>query len=137
MRRTGTLSRGHRTALAALGLPLLALALLACSDAAANDSVIEVPAGASAARGEQAIEAYGCGTCHTIPGVNGANGVVGPPLTDFGRRLYIAGAVPNNFENLQQWLISPDSIEPGTLMPVLGLSEQQAADIAAYLATLR
>ena len=37
------------------------------------------------------IAAYGCGACHVIPGVGGAYGSVGPPLTKFARRVYIAG----------------------------------------------
>ncbi|PRY20190.1 c-type cytochrome [Pseudosporangium ferrugineum] len=50
----------------------------------------EVPDG-DPARGERLIATYGCGSCHTVPGVKGANGLVGPPLTKFGSRSYIAG----------------------------------------------
>ena len=31
-------------------------------------------------RGAVYIEQIGCGSCHTIPGIDGAQGVVGPPL---------------------------------------------------------
>lgn len=119
------------------GIAVLALALLfvACAPADA-EGILDVPPSADADRGKAAIRAYGCGSCHSIPGVSGANGRVGPPLDDFGTRYYIAGAVPNNFENLVQWIMAPDSIEPGTIMPILGVSEEEAADIAAYLATL-
>jgi cytochrome c1 len=55
----------------------------------------------------------------------------------FGQRTFIAGEVPNSPENLVRWIRSPKSIEPGTAMPELGLSDQDARDVAAYLYTLR
>lgn len=88
-------------------------------------------------RGIELIEEFGCGGCHVIPGIEGADGQVGPPLTEFGDRSLIAGSVPNNAENLVEWLLDPQDIEPGTAMPDLGLSEDQARDVAAYLFTLR
>ena len=93
--------------------------------------------GGDAHRGEAVIEQYGCGSCHTIPGVHGADGLVGPPLLWWSRRTYIAGELPNTPENLVRWVRSPQSVEPHTAMPALGLSDQQARDVAAYLYTLR
>lgn len=87
-------------------------------------------------RGAQLIAQYGCGSCHTIPGVNRADGLVGPPLTHFGARSYIAGELPNNAENLRRWISDPKSVEPGTAMPNLHVSAIDAQDIAAYLYTL-
>ena len=84
----------------------------------------------SAERGKQQIVAYGCGSCHVIPGVGQATGLVGPPLTHFAKRAYIAGEVPNNPEFLTQWIAVPQSIEPGTVMPNLGVSYGKARDIA-------
>ena len=95
-----------------------------------------VATGGSAYSGKQIIHQYGCGSCHTIPGVRGARGMVGPPLISFGRRTYIAGHVPNSPDNLVRWIMGPQSIDAGTAMPTLGLTEQQARDIAAYLYTL-
>mgnify|MGYP001544976079 CR=1 FL=1 len=83
------------------------------------------------------IEQYGCGSCHTIPGVRNARGLVGPPLLWWSRRTFIAGEVPNTPENLVHWIRSPRSVEAHTAMPTLGLSDQQARDVAAYLYTLR
>ena len=80
---------------------------------------------------------YGCGACHNIPGVHGARGRVGPPLDDFSQRTYIAGELPNSAENLVRWIRSPQSVEPGTAMPALGVSEDDARSMAAYLYTLR
>jgi cytochrome c1 len=93
--------------------------------------------GGSATRGAALIVSYRCGSCHTIPGIRAANGVVGPPLFFFSRRTEIAGELPNTPNNLIHWIVDPKSVEPGTAMPALGLDESQARDIAAYLYTLR
>lgn len=93
--------------------------------------------GGDARRGVHVIEDYGCGSCHTIPGVRDAKGLVGPPLLWWSRRTFIAGEIPNTPENLVRWIRAPQSVEAATAMPALGLSEQQARDAAAYLYTLR
>ena len=87
--------------------------------------------------GKALIVEYRCGACHEIPGIRNAHGQFGPPLDYFGSTTYIAGVIPNNPENLVHWIQSPTSIKPKTTMPVLGLSEQQARDVAAYLETLQ
>ncbi len=94
-------------------------------------------AGGDAERGRERIVAYGCGSCHTIPGIRTAHGMAGPPLAQFARRSYIAGEVPNSASHLVRWISSPQSIEPGTAMPDLGVTAADARDIAAYLYTLR
>lgn len=86
--------------------------------------------------GRRGIVTYGCGACHEIPGIAGANGMVGPPLDHMGRRVYIAGLLRNTPENMTRWLLDPQKIVPGNAMPVLGLTEEQARNITAYLATL-
>jgi cytochrome c len=88
-------------------------------------------------RGHALIESYGCGSCHTIPGIHNANGLVGPPLIYFSRRTMVAGQLPNTSENLARWIEHPRSVEPKTAMPELGLNDDQADDIVAYLYTLR
>lgn len=93
--------------------------------------------GGDAHRGVAVIDQYGCGSCHTIPGVRSAKGLVGPPLLWWSRRTFIAGELPNTPENLVHWIRTPQSVEAHTAMPTLGLSEQQARDVAAYLYTLR
>jgi cytochrome c len=92
--------------------------------------------GADPALGPGLIRSYGCQTCHTIPGVAGANATVGPPLTDFGDRRYIAGEISNTGPNLVRWILNPQSIEPNTVMPNVGATERDARNIAAYLETL-
>lgn len=93
--------------------------------------------GGHADRGRQIMVQRHCGSCHTIPGIRNADGVFGPPLRAFGRRSYIAGNFPNTPNYLVRWIMSPPSMKPKTSMPDLGLSEQQARDITAYLYTLR
>jgi cytochrome c len=116
------------------GAGLLSLVLLGACDRQASRTLI---AGGDPTRGKIQIAAYGCGSCHVIPGVSGANGLAGPPLTHFAQRAFIAGQVPNNSQFLVRWISVPQSIEPGTAMPNLGVSEAKARDIAAYLYTLR
>jgi cytochrome c2 len=122
------------TAAALLALALFALSACEGSQALAQDSV--VPNG-DPERGRQALRTTGCGTCHTIPGVLDANATVGPPLDDWADRVYIAGLLDNTPTNLIQWIRSPQTFEPGTAMPDIGISEQDARDMAAYLYTLR
>jgi putative membrane protein len=119
---------------AAMALAVL-LAVTACASTPRRTPPPEVPGG-SPVRGASALERFGCGSCHTIPGIRGADALVGPPLNDWSRRGYIAGELPNNAANLIRWIMDPQAVEPGTAMPNLGVSEEQARDIAAYLFAL-
>lgn len=92
--------------------------------------------GGDPARGVRALGKYGCGSCHVIPGADGARGTVGPPLTAFGRRTYVAGLLPNTQANLVHWIRQPQAVSPGNAMPNLGVTDRDARDIAAYLYTL-
>ncbi len=87
--------------------------------------------------GRSAIERYQCGVCHTIPGVVDARGLVGPPLTAYGRRVYIAGKLPQDPLLLARWIQDAPSLAPGTAMPNVGVTETDARDIVAYLYRLR
>lgn len=86
--------------------------------------------------GRDALQQYLCVTCHAIPGVPGAWNYVGPSLDQMGERPYIAGVLPNTPANMERWLRNPPAVKPGTAMPDLGVSEQDARDIAAFLRTL-
>jgi cytochrome c2 len=114
---------------------LLLTGAAACSSVGEDGARAQVLASTSGdpRRGEAAIGKYGCGSCHVIPGVRRARGKVGPPLTDFAQRSYIAGNASNTPNNLAAWIRRPDSVEPGTVMPTLGVNEQEARDISAYL----
>jgi cytochrome c2 len=93
--------------------------------------------GGNAVAGHDAIRRYGCNACHSIPGVAGANGLIGPPLDGIGNRQYIAGELPNTPENMMKWIQHPHQVEPHTVMPEMNVSEPDSRDIAAYLYTLR
>ena len=115
----------------------LALAGVLMVGACRHEKPIRVVAGGDPETGEHLITKFGCGSCHVVPGIKGANGMVGPPLDHFARRAFIAGEVSNETDYLIRWLEVPQAIEPGTAMPNLGVSEGQARSIAAYLYTLR
>jgi cytochrome c1 len=117
-------------ALRALALVLLVL-LAGCERPGPNR--IERVAGGDASRAPQLMRHYGCGTCHTIPGVPSATGRVGPPLAQFRERAYIGGVVSNNADNLVRWIQDPRALAPRTAMPQTGVSEEDARHIAAYL----
>jgi cytochrome c1 len=91
----------------------------------------------TARRGRETIAHYGCGSCHTIPGIRGADAMVGPPLEHIASRTYIAGVLQNTHQNLFTWLKNPPGVDAKTAMPNLHLSDAEAADVAAYLYTLR
>jgi cytochrome c1 len=84
-------------------------------------------------RGLELVLSSGCGACHEIPGVVGARGKVGPALTGFASRAMIGGVLPNTGDNLVAWIVDPRSIDPKTGMPAVGLTHEQARDVAAYL----
>ena len=123
---------------AATGILLTAVTLGATACSGGRAAYVPGPlTGGDARQGARLIRDFGCGSCHTIPGIRAASGVVGPPLYFWSRRVFIAGELPNTPENLIRWVRDPPSVEPGTAMPVLGLDERQARDVAAYLYTLR
>ena len=107
---------------------VLCLALAACVPAAPAPTT-----GGDAERGRLLLRQYGCGGCHTIPGVAAARGNTGPPLGDMSRRVYVGGVLPNTPDNLVRWIQSPQSIDPRTLMPDMQVSETHARDMTAYL----
>ena len=109
------------------------LAVLAPTGCGGGGSRIEVGGGARASRAPAEIAAYGCGSCHTIAGVSGADAAIGPELRHFADRRYIAGRLPNTAPNLIRWIRSPQQVDPGNVMPDLNVSDQDARDIAAYL----
>ena len=101
-----------------------------------DDEPAVAVAGGDPELGRDALREYGCIACHSVPGVRGPDAYVGPPLTAWAERIYIAGSLPNEPDNLVYWIQFPDAVEPGTAMPTLGVSEEDARDIAAYLYTL-
>jgi putative membrane protein len=115
---------------------VVAVLLLTSCDRASGDDRLQIT-NADASRGRTAIRKYGCGSCHTIPGVTGARGMVGPPLGEVSQRVFIAGVLPNEPDNMIRWIENPPGIDPMTAMPNMGVTVRDARDIAAYLYTLR
>ena len=108
----------------------LAFGLAACAPGPDFEPIV---AGGDAQRGRVALEHYECGVCHVIPGVRGARGQVGPSLEDYRLRVYVAGKYPNMPDMLVQWIRDAPALAPESAMPDVGVSEQEARDMAAYL----
>jgi cytochrome c2 len=111
--------------------------LIACSHGISGADKREV-AGGKAEIGRKIVARgnYGCTSCHSIPGMRGPPGVVGPPLDGFARRTLIAGELANTPENLVGFLYDPAALVPRTGMPDVRLSFADARNIAAFLYTL-
>lgn len=133
--RAGT--DGHRSARRrslAGWAAVIALAVTACGGPMTRTQQV---ADGDPSIGQRLVRDYGCVSCHVVPGVSsGAPSYVGPPLDHWGQRSYIAGALTNNQENLVRWIMDPQEVEPGTAMPDLDVTEQDATNIAAYLLSL-
>jgi cytochrome c len=93
--------------------------------------------GGNPGRGKEVIRQYGCGSCHTIPGIRGAHAIGGPSLEWVASRMYIAGVLPNTPENMLRSLQNPPAVQPFTARPDMGVTETDARDIAGYPYTLR
>ncbi len=124
---------GPGKALATL-LGLAAGALAGCSTQVTRAAA---PGGGDPEAGRRASGVRHCGVCHTIPGVLGAYGVIGPSLEGVAGRSFVGGKLPNTPQTLAYWIRQPQHVNPGTVMPELGVSEGESRDIAAYLETLR
>ena len=120
---------------------LVLIALVVCvagcigRDADRNDAVTLT--GGDPDKGRAAIGRYGCGSCHDIPGIRSARGTVGPPLGRIAVRSYLTGRLSNTPTNMVRWIQHPQHVERGTAMPEMGVTEDDARDIAAFLYTLR
>lgn len=113
--------------------------LIAESEAAFEDWLAEQaepaadPVGDAEAAGREVFFEYGCAACHTVRGA-GADGDVGPDLTHLAsRRTLGAGTVPNRRGHLAGWVVDPQSVKPGNLMPPTPLSGEDLSALLAYL----
>ncbi len=98
-----------------------------------SDTVARALTGGNPAHASALVTRYGCGGCHTIPGLPAADGRVGPPLGGLRQRVFIAGVLPNTADNLINWIVEPRAYSPGSAMPVTGISKAEARDVAAWL----
>jgi cytochrome c len=105
--------------------------------AAQNSLPIKADQRISLQRGQRLLTQFQCGSCHAIPGIAAARGIQGPTLEAFGKRSYIAGRIPNQADHLVRWIVQPSALVPDTTMPAMGVSAEQARDMAAYLGSLK
>ena len=135
------LGEAERKAKPASWIPLLLLPMLLTVTGAGCESserhyAEEITRGRADA-GKESIERYGCGSCHRIPGISGADSLVGPSLERIASRVYIAGQLINEPNAMIAWIRDPRHLRSPTAMPTLGVGEQEGRDIAAYLYTLK
>lgn len=92
-----------------------------------------------ALEGKKLVGGKGCGNCHVIPGLSAAKGTVGPSLAGVGSKTSIAGGAVKiaGPDDLKKWILDPPGLKPGTAMPNLGLTDDEATKIVAYLETLK
>lgn len=79
------------------------------------------------------MRAYGCATCHEIPGMARMDGIAGPPLVAYGDQAYVAGVLPNTPADLARFIADPQQVDPRSAMPDLGVTPEEAKTIALYL----
>jgi cytochrome c2 len=121
----------------AIVLFLLAIgSLTACKPSGATKLWASEVTGGNPEHGKKAIGKYGCAACHTIDGIS-SEAMVGPPLTRMAARSYLAGNMQNNGANLVRFIQHPRAVHNDTAMPEIGLSDEEARDIAAYLYTYK
>jgi cytochrome c2 len=140
LKRRGLLRQRHvpelghwRTALFAL-VTSMVLLLAACQGDPQEPVEVE---GGNPEHGRELIIAYQCGECHRIPGIDEAQGHTAPSLNVWPNRAFIVDSMRNTPENTAAFIQEPERFAPGIDMPNVGMTEQEALDITAYLYTLR
>jgi cytochrome c oxidase subunit 2 len=116
-----------------------------------SDAVI---AAGDAQRGFETYSRSACIGCHKIRGNPMSLGIIGPDLTHVGSRYTIAGGFyVNDARHLAHWIKNSRVMKPGSLMQTLGkgeydpimqtrvsvggLTDEQIADVTAYLLSLK
>ena len=150
-------SAGMLAGVGAIVLTAIAVAMLFSMNAAAFESgkvfgtpnqlgapVVAAPGaalepGSPAFEGQTVIAGKPCGSCHVIPGVPGATGAIGPSLAGVAGRPKIAGGAVNNTgpDDLKKWILDPPASKPGTPMPKVPMTDDEASKMVAFLETLR
>jgi cytochrome c len=84
-------------------------------------------------RAPAVIAKYGCAACHQIAGIPIPGGLAAVPLNDLKQRMYVGGVLTNTPDHLIGWIVNPKRFNPRTAMPITGISEDDARDVAAHL----
>ncbi|MDB5688615.1 MAG: hypothetical protein JWL91_491 [Sphingomonas bacterium] len=96
-----------------------------------------LPTDAAAIRGMRIVSTGPCAMCHAVRGTR-AVGRPGPDLTHIAsRRSIAAGTLPMSRGGLQGWIVQPQAVKPGTMMPPTPLSPADADAVSRYLAGLK
>jgi cytochrome c1 len=128
-----------------IGLMLATVTLTACAPPAPPAAPAPKDAAPAAAvtgdanNGKMLFQQKGCIACHVAP-VPGATGTIGPNLTNVGntsQRPKLADGAANTPEHIKEWIKDPQKLKPGTMMPNLQLSEKEADDLTALLASFK
>lgn len=119
-----------------MGIVALVTVIAGCGILTSSQDARVEETGGNIARGEDLVRQNGCMACHSIPGMSSVHDGYGPDLDGFADRRLIGGSAENTPDVLIQFLMSPQSVIPGTGMPTLGLTEEEARDIATWLYTL-
>jgi cytochrome c len=125
-----------RATLRAPLVPLLLVAVLVVVAGGCNGDAPEVAFG-DAEQGRELFVGYGCGACHQVSGVRAANGRVGPNLDRLHAQRMVAGVLPNTPEFVAAFIQDPQAHAPNSGMPDVGVTPEDAADIAAFLLEAR
>jgi cytochrome c2 len=121
---------------------LLAAALALVGAAAAAGAAVErakqtrraiALTGGDPDRAMASIVRFGCAACHQIPGAQVPGGLAAASLSGLAERIYIGGVTEKSPDNLVRWIVDPKQFSPDTAMPVTGINNREARDIAAYL----
>lgn len=117
----------------------LVLCAAACGLAACDGPPDRTPKldAADVARGLRLVAEKGCVACHAFPDVAWPRGALGPSLENFGAQGLIAGRLPNQPGVLMQFVRDAPALVPGTAMPAMPMSDQEARDVTAYLLQLK
>jgi len=99
--------------------------------------MVSIPVAGDAARGEELVASVGCMACHQSPEETaGSDTRTAASIQDlrrqFGPNFQGLGSKTSS-QWVYNWLKNPSSYHPGTRMPSLRLTDQEAADITAYL----
>jgi len=94
------------------------------------------PVGGEVRAGQAVFMNAGCAGCHTVRGT-AARGQLGPDLTHLSSRLTLgAGTLPNTKGHLGGWVVNPQRVKPGNLMPPQRLASGELQQLLAYLTSL-
>lgn len=125
--------RHHAVWIATFGILAAAVAGQVASDRHERALIAEALGRGHASNGPELMRRYGCAGCHTIDGVAGADGKVGPPLADLRARVYLGGGRRNSGDELVRFIVAPDEASPNTAMPRTGITEREARDVVTFL----